>query len=222
VYKVNIDTHATEQICKEEFPVLDTEEIQDEIWVSTTCSDLRSYSSMQEQRKIVGRARIVRYEVSDNKKFVVVKDDQESVQVLSVLENKVEKVDLGFKEAVGRVSMGKITNSWFSANLKLGCICLEFTAGECANGFEIMNNKQVFFIEQLFKELFYPLLDPENTDRTSAFEHVWLMLKQHLAEKVEVFWMTQTKDLSKNRINEIPVWIKEIVPEINKALSSSN
>lgn len=222
MYKVNIDTHATEQICKEELPILDTEEIQDEIWVSTTCSNLRSYSSMQEQRKIVGRPRTVRYEVSDNKKFVVTKDDQQSVQVLNVVENKVEKVELEFKEAVERVNTGKITNSWFSANLKLGCICLEFSAGDCANGFEILNNKQVFFVEQLFKELFFSLVDPENTDRKSEFEHVWLVLKQHLAEKVEVFWMAQAKDLCKNRINEIPVWIKEIVPEINKALSSYN
>lgn len=177
---------------------------------------------MQEQRKICGRPRYVQFEVSDNKKFVVLKNDSGDVDVLNVVKNKVDRVEMEFKQAVEKVNTKKNCNSWFVVSLKLGCVCLDFVAGDCVSGCEIINNEQVYFIELLFKELFYTILDIENTDRQSAFEKAWLVLKQHLAEKTEVYWISQTKSLYTSRISEIPIWIKEIVPEINKGLSSYN
>jgi hypothetical protein len=205
----------TEQICKETSPVLDIEKIGDEVWVSTCDSSLVSYNMMEVQRKIHGKSRMTQFSVTDNKKFIVTKSSDSSIHIYDILSNKLESSQFDFQETLSKFSSSKTNPSWFSTSLRLGCLALDFNGNDSISANEQRGQEQVFFIEILLKELFSSLIS-QDSDRSGQFERNFLIIKQHLMEKIEIYWMSRVSQFSRNQIDEVPAWVKEIVPELKK------
>ena len=214
----------TEQVCKVSAPVLDVEKVGDEVWVATTDSELASYRNMEEQRKIIGKHRMINYALTDNRKFVVTKDTENIIQVFDVLNNKIESSDCNFADTVSKYSSGKISASWFSVSLRLGCLVLDFNGNDCLAGSEIRAQEQIFFIELLLKELFMSVLN-QDSDRKGVFDKIWIVFRV-LTPKDEIFWMSRVYDAAKG-LMYVPKWVKDILPELKNQpietyLSKSN
>lgn len=214
----------TEQVCKVNASVLDVEKVGDEVWVATTDSELASYRNMEEQRKILGRHRTQSYALTDNKKFVVTKDTENQIQVLDVLNNKTEISDSNFADTLSKYSSGKVTPSWFSVSLRLGCLVLDFNGNDCLAASEIRGQEQIFFIELLLKELFLSILN-QDSDRKGVFDKYWIVFRI-LMQKDEIFWMSRVYEAAKG-LMYVPKWVKDILPELKNQpvdtyLSKSN
>ena len=72
---------------------------------------------------------------------MITKDSENRVQVRNIVEGSVQEFQGRIEEVVIQFNTEKSCNSWFSVNLQLGRLMLDFTQNEIAVAGEILEGK---------------------------------------------------------------------------------
>lgn len=226
-YQVDIKTHETKQICEAKAQILDLLVEENEVWVATTDSDLNSYDRGCVSRSIRGKSSLTAYEITDSKKYIITKDSDNRVQVRNLVEGSVLEFEGTIGDAVKQFNVGKSCNSWFSTNLQLGCLMLDFTQNDIAAAGEIVEDQILNYGEIFLRKLFYYLIASEEgklieKDGVASkrfllpegcdFEEAAIVLKQALGAGImQPLLFTQPTKLPHELNLQLPLWIQKII-----------
>lgn len=83
--ETNLNTGVTQTLFEDDAPILSILPVGDEIFVANTTSTLKSYTSGRVSRTIPGRAPLVDFKPSDDKRHIIAKDSDGDVFVYDVL-----------------------------------------------------------------------------------------------------------------------------------------
>lgn len=206
--------------------------IDQEIWVSTIESDLSSYKNFQKFREIKGVPRLVDHKTTDNKKNIVTKDSSNNVKSYSLLENKIEYIEEPFKNAVKKLNIGKNSNAWFLANIRLGCLMVEINQNDCLSATEVINSALVNYGELLLSKVFYYIIVHEEKilkEKDGFSKNRFLLPSECGYENVTVvvsniktggipepIIFSTVKDIVEEYKCQLPFWIQKIIFKVNK------
>lgn len=226
-FQVDMRTSEITQICEVKAQILDIAVRENEVWVATTDSDLNSYQRMSVNRGVVGKPSLISYELTDNKKFVVTKNTENLVQVRNVLDGIIQDFDGTIEEAVKRTNTGKNSNSWFTVNLRLGCLMLDFTQNDVFAAGEIINETPFIYGEFLIRKLFFYLIQREEAKihekegvtqkqlikpESCDFDSATIIINHPTGEGVlQPIVFTEVQKILSCTSLQIPLWLQKIV-----------
>ena len=220
-------THETKAICETKHQILDIIATDQEIWIASANSSLISYQRMESKREIHGKPCLVNCQVTDNKKYVVTKDSESQVQVLNVLEGTLENSQIGLEDTIKQFNTGRNSNSWFTANLRLGCLMLDFNQHDINAAGEITDDRMIVYGEMFIRKLFYYLIlyeeqimkekDGYTQDRfivpkTCGLEDTTIILSQVFSEGImQPLCYTLAKYIAQEPNLLLPIWLQKLV-----------
>jgi hypothetical protein len=218
-----LNTHEAKLISEEKGQVLDLLIDKNEFWVSSTNSNVSSYSS-KGIRSIFGRPSVTNFEISDNKKFIVTKDTENAVQVINLLEAKTQIVETGFEETIKKYNNGKNSSSWFSANIRLGCLMVDLSYSESLSVIEPTEKGLLNYGEFFIRQLFYYLIlknSEESEDfaqqkfpfpTSCGYENATIVLSQILAGGIfEPVFSLSPKLITPEEGFKLPMWMQKLI-----------
>ncbi|CAG9315333.1 WDR48 [Blepharisma stoltei] len=228
VFKTEIISKTSEKVIENEFPVLDVLGINSDIWISDTNGDIKTIQSA-ETKTIKSLPHINKFEVCDNKKWIITKNSEGTVQTWNILTGESEKTENTFEEAVTAKNSGKATPSWFSVKIHLGSLMLEFSHSDSHMAEEDYNGKLINYGSVFMKRVFHHWLLKEEqkyreanpnapqrisilNEGTSEIEKYVLILIQIAENIIESIYRCPINRLDTDEnLPDIPMWVQRLI-----------
>ena len=231
IIQSRMDTRDFEKLYQHDFPVLDLCNAQEELWIASESSDLKSLGKGP-SRVISGLPSVKSYSVVDNKKYVLTQNTSDEVEVWDLLKGKSRKTESSVESTLKQLSSGKPKPSWFSVNIRLGSLMLDFSKYDTHLCTEETPEGVVNYGVQMTKRIFHywlkkqeevlvgvPLtreVQPVLYEKDCGLEEFSMVISQIAGDVVEPIYRNTVGELgSLTQFNEIPIWLEKLLLQVN-------
>lgn len=228
IHKWNFLMDHHEKFAEESQHVLDIKWFEDELWIGTIDSSIRSYKNTGVFRQIDGLPSINKYTIVDNKRYVVTKDTSGKAQAWDILKCKEIESDNNFDELVQKYSNGKAKSSWFSANIRLGRLMLDFSHIDAHLVEDVTEEGKINYGVKLLKKAFHYYLknrqeneigtplDPSQASKLieneCGIEDVLVIIYQGNSDALDMVMRGYVDELGlAGKLDELPSWVKNLM-----------
>ena len=236
IHKWNFIMDSYEKFAEESQHVLNIKWYEDELWIGTIDSSIRSYKNTGVNRQIDGLPSINKYTIPDNKRYVITKDTSGKAQAWDVLKCREVESDSNFDSLVQKYSSGKAKSSWFSANIRLGRLMVDFSHIDAHLAEDITEEGKINYGVKLLRKAFHYYLKnrQENEigipldstqvskliEAESGIEDVLVIIFQGNSDSGDLVMRNYVDELGQpGKLEELPVWVKNLVYGIKSPTS---